>query len=636
MTSHPDSVETSNQSANPNDSHAGRSISPWWLAAGLVILTGLAYWPTLSNGFVNYDDPGYVVQNHFVQQGLTWSSVAWAWRATIMANWHPLTWISHMIDVRLFRLNAVGHHATSLCLHACNAVLLFFLLYKATNYVWRSGLVAAVFAVHPLNVECVAWVSERKSLLYATFLFLTLFAYGWYVRKPGIARYLLVAFLFAMGLASKPMIITLPFALLLLDYWPLERLPTPDNRESRAAFFGRLGRLALEKLPLLLLCAGSAYITVISQAKTNTIAANLHLTVPVRVANALWAYVMYIGKAVWPFHLTIFYPHPENTLGFSKPALAFVLLLLVSALCFWNFRKRYVIVGWLWYLGALVPVIGIVQVGRQAMADRYAYTTIVGIVVIVVWWAADYSATHKIQVEPLGALAGLVLIFFAALTWRQTAYWKDSFTLFQHALQVTPNNFIAETNLGEAYMQIGRPDLAYGHFLRATQEKPHFGLAQYNLGIVLAGQGQRKEAREAFQLAIRYGQEGPEIANAYHNLGIVLLDDNQLADARTMFSEALRLIPNKQSSYLARALTEFRMSDYRSAESDFLAAIAVAPDPSGYFWLGRTRERLGNLNGAADAYRKALAMQPSMIDAKDRLDALVSGRPIPFLDQSKN
>jgi tetratricopeptide (TPR) repeat protein len=229
-----------------------------------------------------------------------------------------------------------------------------------------------------------------------------------------------------------------------------------------------------------------------------------------------------------------------------------------------------------------------------------------------------------------------VLIFFAALTWRQTAYWKDSFTLFQHALQVTPNNFIAETNLGEAYMQIGRPDLAYGHFLRATQEKPHFGLAQYNLGIVLAGQGQRKEAREAFQLAIRYGQEGPEIANAYHNLGIVLLDDNQLADARTMFSEALRLIPNKQSSYLARALTEFRMSDYRSAESDFLAAIAVAPDPSGYFWLGRTRERLGNLNGAADAYRKALAMQPSMIDAKDRLDALVSGRPIPFLDQSKN
>lgn len=636
MTSQQDSVEASNQSASPDDSHLSRSISPWWIAAALAVLTVVAYWPTFSNGFVNYDDPGYVVQNHFVQQGVTWSSVAWAWRATIMANWHPLTWISHMIDVRMFHLNPSGHHAMGLFLHALNAVLLFFLLYKATNYLWRSGLVAAVFAVHPLNVECVAWVSERKSLLYATFLFLTLFAYGWYVRKPGVARYLLVAFLFAMGLASKPMIITLPFALLLLDYWPLERLPIPDSSENRVAFWQRLRRLAVEKVPLLLLCVGSAYITVISQAKTNTIAANMHLGMAVRVANALWAYLMYIVKAVWPLHLTIFYPHPENTLGFWKPALAFIVLLLVSALCVWNFRKRYALVGWLWYLGTLVPVIGIVQVGRQAMADRYAYTTLIGIVVIVVWLAADFSGTHRIKTESLGALAGLALIFFAAVTWRQITYWKDSFTLFQHALEVTPNNFIAETNLGEAYMQIGRSDLAYSHFLRATREKPHFGLAQYNLGIVLAGQGQRKEAREAFQLAIRYGQEGPEIANAYHNLGIVFLDENQLTDARAMFSEALRLIPNKQSSYLARALSEFRMADYRAAESDFLAAVAVAPDPSGYFWLGRTRERLGNLNGATEAYRKALAMQPNMIDAKDRLDALVSGRPVPFLDQNKN
>lgn len=636
MTSHPDSVETSNQSATINDSHAGRWISPWWIAAALAVLTVVAYCPTFFNGFVNYDDPGYVVQNHSVQQGVTWSSIAWAWRATIMANWHPLTWISHMIDVRLFHLNAAGHHATSLFLHALNVVLLFFLLYKATNYLWRSSLVATIFAVHPLNVECVAWVSERKSLLYTTFLFLTLFAYGWYVRKPGAGRYLLVAFLFVMGLASKPMIITLPLALLLLDYWPLERLPVPERADDRAVFWRRLASLALEKVPLLLLCVGSAYITVISQAKTNTIAANMHLSVAVRVANALWAYLMYIVKAVWPLHLTIFYPHPENTLGFWKPALAFVLLLLVTALCLWNFRKRYVVTGWLWYLGTLVPVIGIVQVGRQAMADRYAYTTLVGIFVIVVWLVADYSATHKIKAESLAAVTGLALVFFAAITWRQIAYWKDSFTLFEHALRVTPNNFIAETNLGEAYMQIGRSDLAYGHFLRATEEKPHFGLAQYNLGIVLAGQGQRKEAREAFQLAIRYGQEGPEIANAYHNLGIVLLDDNQLTDARAMFSEALRLIPNKQSSYLARALTEFRMSDFQAAESDFLAAIAVAPDPTGYFWLGRTRERLGNLNGAADAYRKALVMQPNMIDARDRLDALVSGRPIPFLDQSKN
>ncbi|HKF25350.1 MAG TPA: tetratricopeptide repeat protein, partial [Candidatus Acidoferrum sp.] len=419
-------------------------------------------------------------------------------------------------------------------------------------------------------------------------------------------------------------------------YWPLGRLPAPDTPENRSVFWSRLARLALEKLPLLLLCAGSAYITVLSQAKTNTIAANMYMSMPVRIANALWAYLMYLVKGFWPVRLTIFYPHPENTLGVLRPALALAVLTLISTACVWNFRKRYALVGWLWFLGTLVPVIGLVQVGRQAMADRYAYSTLPGIVLMLVWWASDSSAIHRIRRGALGPLAALALLAFAALTLRQTTYWKDSFTLFQHALQVTPVNFIAETNLGEAYMQVGRWDLAYDHFLRATQEKPHFGLAQYNLGIVLAGQGRRQEAREAFELAIRYGQEGPEIANAYHNLGIVLLDDKQLAEARAMFSEALRLMPRKQSSYLARALTEFRLSDFRAAESDFLAAIAVAPDAAGYFWLGRTRERLGNLDGATDAYRRALAIEPNMADARGRLGALLSGRPIPFLEQGGN
>jgi Tfp pilus assembly protein PilF len=606
---------------------------PWFIALGLVALSLAAYWPVFSNGFVNYDDPGYVVQNHFVQTGLSWSSFAWAWRATIMANWHPLTWISHMVDVQLFRLNPAGHHASSLLLHVVNVVLLFFLLFKGTGYLWRSSIVAAIFAVHPFNVECVAWISERKSLLCTTFLFLTLIAYGWYVRKPSVVRYLLVALLFALGLASKPMIITLPFALLLLDYWPFERLPVPESTESRSIFWRRLSRLVLEKLPLLLLCAGSAYITLFSQAKTNTIAANALISVPVRVANALWAYALYIAKGIWPVHLAIFYPHPENTIGWFRPALALVLIALFSFWCLRHLQRRYLIVGWLWYLGCLVPVVGVVQVGRQAMADRYAYTTLLGIVVLVTWWVADHLNARRIPIESSGVFSALLLLFFSVLTWRQTTYWKDSFTLFQHALSVSPNNFIAETNLGEAYMQIGRPDLAYGHFLRATQEKPRFGVAQYNLGIVLVGQGRPKEARDAFQMAIRYGQEGPEIAQAYHNLGIVMLGENQLSDARGMFTEALRLVPNRQSSYLARGLANFRLNDYRAAESDFLAGASLSPEPSAYFWLGRSREKLGNLAGASDAYRQALALRPDMNDAKERLDALVSGRPIPFLPQ---
>lgn len=626
----------STDAANSAESAVRFRSRPRLIALGLIALTLAAYWPTFSNGFVNYDDPGYVVQNHFVQTGLNATSIAWAWRATIMANWHPLTWMSHMLDVRLFRLNPAGHHASSLFLHILNVVLLFFLLLKATGYLWRSGLVAAIFAVHPLNVECVAWISERKSLLCTSFLFLALFAYGWYVRKPGVARYLLVALLFVLGLASKPMIITLPFALLLLDYWPLQRLPIPDSAESRLLFWKKLSSLALEKLPLLLLSAGSAYITVFSQAKTNTIAANAFLSMPVRIANALWAYLMYIVKGIWPVHLAIFYPHPENSIGWWRPALALVVIVLFSIFCLRHLERRYLSVGWFWYLGCLVPVIGVIQVGRQAMADRYAYATLPGIVLLVVWWIADHLAERRMKTESAGAFAVLVLIFFSVLTSRQTTYWKDSFTLFQHALAVAPNNFIAETNLGEAFMQIGRPDLAYDHFLRATQEKPHFGVAQYNLGTVLAGQGRRKEAREAFQMAIRYGQEAPDIAQAYHNLGIVMLDENELSEARTMFSEALRLVPSKQSSYLARGMTNFRLNDYRAAESDFIAAATLSPDPAAYFWIGRCREKVGDLAGASDAYRKALALRPEMKDAKERLDALLSGRPLPFLAQDSN
>jgi protein O-mannosyl-transferase len=625
-------IEETSQPAEPSS----RRFLPWLIAAGLVVLTLAAYWPTFSNGFVNYDDPGYVVQNHIVQTGLNFSSFIWAWRATIMANWHPLTWISHMADVQFFRLNAGGHHASSLILHLLNVVLLFFLLYKSTSYIWRSALIAAIFAVHPLNVECVAWISERKSLLYTMFLFLTLFAYGWYSRKPGVARYLLVALLFALGLASKPMIITLPFALLLLDYWPLERLPAPDSTETRPIFWRRFLRLALEKLPLLLLCLGSAYITVVAQAQTNTIAGSDTLSVPIRIGNAVYSYGLYIAKALWPVHLAIFYPHPERSLGIWKPMLALAPLALFTAYCLGHLRQRYMIAGWLWYLGTLVPVIGLVQVGRQAMADRYAYTPLLGVLVIVVWWLAENSAKLQLRAETLGILAGLALLFFGVLTHRQTGYWKNSFTLFEHAISVVPSNFIAENNLAEAYMQTGRQDLALPHAVRATQLRPRFGLAHYNVGTMLAAEHRGDEARREFELAIRYGQEKPEIASAYHNLGIVLLDEKRLSEAAAMFSEALRMDPNRQNTYLARGSAEFQMSDFRGAERDFLVAVGFSPDPSGYFWLGRSKEKLGDLAGAVEAYRKTLSIQPAHGEAKTRLDALVSGQPLPFLSLDKD
>jgi len=604
--------------------------SPWLLALLLAAITLCAYWPTFSNGFINYDDPGYVTNNSHIHSGLNASNIAWAFRATFMANWHPLTWISHMADIQMFGFHPAGHHAASLLLHGINVILLFYLLFAATGFLWRSFVVAALFAIHPLNVECVAWVSERKSLLCTLFLFLALFAYGWYVRKPGIGRYVLVALLFAFGLLAKPMIVTLPFALLLLDYWPLNRLPIPDNSESVALFFKKFASLALEKIPLLLLSGASAYITVIAQSRAKAIAANQILPISVRIPNALWSYLQYLVKTVWPMHLAIFYPHPEDRLGLWKPLLATTFLLAFTGWCFVQRRQRYLLAGWLWYLGCLVPVIGFVQVGRQAMADRYAYTPLLGIFILVVWWIADHSKRLLHRSEILAGAAAIFLLFFGALTWRQTTYWKDNFTLFNHAVETTSANFIAENNLGEAYMQIGQPDAAYEHFLRTTRIKPRFGLGHYNLGITLLGQKRRAEARQEFELAIRYGQDDSEIASAYHNLGIALLDDNQPVDAIKLFTEALKLVPNKQSSFLARGAAEFRLNNFTAAEADFVAGANLSPNPAAAYWIGRAREAQSNARGAIEAYRVTLSMQPDMTEAKQRLDALLAGHIVPF------
>ncbi|HVO58953.1 MAG TPA: tetratricopeptide repeat protein [Dongiaceae bacterium] len=617
--------------AQESPHQAEDGVRPWLLAIGLAVVTVLAYRPTFSNGFVNYDDPGYVTQNHFVQRGLTLGNLAWAWRATIMANWHPLAWISHMTDVSLFGTHASGHHAMSLAFHVLNVILLFYLLRAATGFTWRSAVVAGLFALHPLNVECVAWISERKSLLCTMFTFLTLFAYGWYARKPGIARYLLVFVLFGLGLASKPMIVTLPFALLLIDYWPLNRLPVPDA-DNLSEFFHSARKLALEKVPLLLPVAASCYITVFSQAKTNTVASSSVLSLGARLANALWSYLLYVLKAIWPVDLIIFYPHSQNLIAWWKPVLGLAFLIGGSVIS-WRFRSsRYLPVGWLWYLGCLVPVIGIVQVGRQALADRYAYTPLIGLFVIAVWWLSENSAHFPQRRELLPAVSLTALIFFSVLTWRQTAFWKDSFTLFSHAIQVTPVNFIAENNLGEYYMQNGRIDLAYDYLYRATQERPTFGLVHYNLGITLVKMGRMEEAKREFALAVRYAQEIPEAAMAQHNLGVVLLEQGQLQAAKDEFSEALRLEPGRQSSLLARSMAEFRMADYAAAQSDLSAALAVSPDPGAFYWLGRTFEAQGNLRSAEAAYLQALTLQPEMTDAKNRLEALRSGQALPFLN----
>ena len=596
------------------------------MCALLLVLTIAAYWPTFSNGFVNFDDPRYILQNPLVAQGLDPHQIAMAFRSTIEANWHPITWISHMADVQLFGMNPLGHHASSLALHGLNVVLLFLLLDGATGKRWRSAVVAALFAVQPLNVECVAWVSERKSLLSTAFLLLAFFAYGWYAKKPGSARYLVMAFLFALGLAAKPMVITFPFLLLLADYWPLQRLPGLRPGDA-SQFFGKLGRLTLEKIPLFALVIASAWITLYAQHQGGAVATSAGLPLRYRLPNAIYSYLLYILKGIWPVHLAVFYPHPENSLAWWKPVVAALFLIVVSWLV-WRYRdRRYLLTGWLWYLGTMVPVIGIVQVGRQALADRYAYLPFIGLFVMVVWAAAELSTKtlpHSILVPATAA----ALLWFAALTWWQTTFWKNSITLFGRALAVTSNNYMAENNIGMVYSENGQADLAFAHFQEAERIRPKFALPHYNLGLSYRAQGNLPAAQHEFETAIQYAADPVELVQAHHNLGIVLYEEDQLDAAKKELQAALAISPAKENSLLALGMIEFRQANYAQSTEEFQKAYTAHPSPQAIFWIGRIREAQGDLKGAADAYETALRMSPTFKEAHDRLEAIKNGQVI--------
>ncbi len=591
------------------------------LALLLALGTFALYVPSLHNGFVNYDDPDYVTANAHIRQGLSRSNIAWAFTATDEANWHPLTWISHMADVQFFGLNPTGHHLTSVLLHAINVVLLFLLLGRATGHTLRSAIVAALFAVHPLNVESVAWVAERKTLLCMLFLLLTLWAYGWYARKPGVPRYLSVVVLFALGLMAKPMVITLPFVLLLLDYWPLQRLGRL-NADGTPASGPTFFRLFAEKIPLFAMSVASALITVYAQHSGGALGITAALPISLRIKNAIYSYLAYIFKGVWPSHLAVFYPHPENSLALWKVLATVILLLAITALV-WRFRrKRYLLVGWLWYLGMMIPVIGIVQVGRQAMADRYAYIPFIGLFVMVVWLAAELFARIRLSFSTKVVITLAVLSGYAFVSYIQIGYWRDSVTLFTHALQVTSNNGIAEDNLGAALMDAGHPELALPHFEAAVRLVPQLATGHYNLATVLHEQNQIEAAMREYQLALTYASDPTEAARAHNNLGVLLMQRNQPTAAIAEFNAAIQANPNEQNSYLGRGSLEYQEHSLDAALADFSRAAQIAPSPVAYFWMGRTFEDKGDLRSAVLAYEAALQMAPGMNEARTRLDGL--------------
>jgi len=499
------------------------------------VLTWAVFGQTLRYDFVNYDDPRYVYQNTRITSGISFDNVVWAFSHIHSENWHPVTTITHMLDCQLYGLRAGWHHFTNVLLHAVAVVLLFIALQRMTGTLWRSAFVAAVFAVHPLHVESVAWIAERKDVLSAVFFMLTLLAYVHYTRGPSIGRYLTVVLFVALGLMSKPMLVTLPFVLLLLDFWPLARI---DGQRSNTGH--QVLQLVLEKIPVLALCAVSSIVTFLAQR--GAIGGTEQLPISARINNALVTYIDYIRQMFWPARLAVFYPHPENRLPLFEISLAVIVLIGITAAAF-GFRKKapYLMTGWLWYLGMLVPVIGLVQVGWQGHADRYTYLPQIGLYIAVTWAIIDLTRSWRFQHVALGAAA---LVVVGALTWRawlQTSYWRDSERLFTHVLAVTGNNDVALNNLGIIFLERGQLDDAISKLRAAIDLRPENGPAHDNLAKALLKKGQVAEAMVHYR---KFLEIEPENVEARNTLGTALIQQGHVKEAIDQWQDALALQPD--------------------------------------------------------------------------------------------
>ncbi len=542
---------TSSVAASPDKEAQSKSGARWFtrplfLGLFLVVATVALYCPVHGHPFVNYDDSLYVTENLQVQSGLNWDTVTWAFTTFDVDAWHPLTWLSHALDCQLFQLNPAGHHDVNLLLHALNVVLLFWVLLRATGYAGRSAMVAALFALHPINVESVAWVAERKNVLSMLFFLLALGAYRWYAREPRIGRYLAVAFLFALGLLAKPQVITFPCVLLLWDYWPLRRMfpsaPGADSGIATQTTFPprNLSWLIVEKLPLLALSAVSAVLTM---KGVRAGAVNVWYSPWVRLQNAIFSYGQYLRDAVWPTRLAVFYPHRGNTLSGWQVGAALLLLLAITALVI-DRRRRYLTVGWLWFLGTMVPMIGLEGVGyqgMQGMADRYAYLPFIGLFIMVCWGISEWAEQRHISTPWLAALSFAVLLGLTALTYRQIGYWSDSATLWSHTLQVTNRNWLAENNLGKILVSQGRVEEGVSHFIKATEIYPADPVSNMNIGTYEQQRGNLPEAIERYKKALSSSHDANLRLAAWNNMGRAYSDLGDTAHAQECFAAAERL-----------------------------------------------------------------------------------------------
>ena len=510
----------------------GTTVNRCWQTVGICLflaaLTWLVFGQTLWHDFINYDDPRYVYENTKITGGLSISDIAWAFSHIHSLNWHPLTTISHMLDCQLYGLKAGWHHFTNVLLHTLAAMLLFLALQQMTGAVWRSAFVAAVFAIHPLRVESVAWIAERKDVLSGVFFMLTLLAYMYYARLPRVRSYLAVVFLFACGLMCKPMLVTLPFVLLLIDYWPLDRIK------------GQLWKRIAEKIPLIALSAVSSVITFLVQK--GAVGRTEELPIFERINNAIVSYVLYIWQMFWPVNLAVFYPHPENRLPLWEIVFCILILVCITVAAIALRKQRpYLLTGWLWYLGMLVPVIGLVQVGWQGRADRYTYLPQIGLYIAVTWGVANLTALHRHRRAILGAVATLVIAALSCCAWVQTSYWRDSETLFRHALAVTTNNDVAENNLGIVFLGQGKLDEAISLLRSAADLRPDNSPAHENLAKALLQKGQVADALVHYRKLLDLQPDNMEVHNI---VGTVLVQQGQVEEGVEEWQKVLSVEPD--------------------------------------------------------------------------------------------
>jgi tetratricopeptide (TPR) repeat protein len=607
---------------NPVNQAHGRGQN--WLACLLLAIAVLAaYWPALNCDFVLLDDPEYVTSNRHIQNGLDWPVAAWAFQTGYAANWHPVTWLSHALDVQLFGLNPRGHHGTSIALHLANSILLFLVLKRMTGAHWRSAAVAGLFAVHPLHVESVAWVAERKDVLSTFFWLLTVAAYARYVEnlKFQISNfkffYIGSVVLFALGLMSKPMVVTLPFVLLLLDYWPLGRFANASRQT--------ISRLWLEKAPFLLLAAASCVITFCIQNQAGVVWPLAKISLGGRLDNLPVAYERYLAKTFWPGYLGVFYHHPR-----IWPLWRFITAsALLAGITVWVVRRRrrqpYLAVGWFWFLGMLVPVLGLVQVGNQSMADRYAYLPIVGIFIMTVWGAGEMPA-GRAGGKWTAAISGLLAIgICGALTWRQAHFWKNMVTLCVHTSEITADNYEAFYNLGRYWQHKGETARAAEYYQKCLQAKPDYALAHNNLGYILLQDGKTGAAIAHFKASLRSQPVDPE---ACYNLGRACMSNGLAGEAAECFQKALGMDPGvAEINYsLGEALQQLGRLD--SARPCFERALELRPNfASAHYKLANLLLQQGWVSAAAAHYQRALELRPDSMQACNNLAWLMATCP---------